>query len=54
LWTCPNVLLTPHVAGSLGNELRRLTAAAADEVERFVAGVPLAHPVAHPALSRTA
>lgn len=54
LWSCPNVLLTPHVAGSLGNELRRLTAAAADEVERLVDGLPLAHPVAHPALSRTA
>jgi phosphoglycerate dehydrogenase-like enzyme len=54
LWDRPNVLLTPHVAGSLGNELRRLTASAADEVERLVAGLPLAHPVAHPALSRTA
>lgn len=54
LWSCPNVLLTPHVAGSLGNEMRRLTAAAADEVERLADGLPLAHPVAHPALSRTA
>ncbi len=24
LWTLPNVLLTPHVAGSLGNELHRM------------------------------
>lgn len=54
LWDLPNVLLTPHVAGSQGNELRRLTSAAAAEVERLAAGLPLLHPVAHPALSRTA
>ncbi|GAA0293859.1 hydroxyacid dehydrogenase [Kineococcus aurantiacus] len=54
LWECRNVLLTPHVAGSLGNELRRLTTSAAEEVERFAAGLPLAHPVTRPALSRTA
>ncbi|WP_432561041.1 hydroxyacid dehydrogenase [Kineococcus sp. SYSU DK003] len=54
LWDLTNVLLTPHVAGSLGNELRRLTDSAAQEVERFAAGLPFAHPVAHPALSRTA
>ncbi|MEZ0491002.1 hydroxyacid dehydrogenase [Kineococcus sp. TBRC 1896] len=54
LWDLPNVLLTPHVAGSQGNELRRLTSAAAAEVERLAAGLPLRHPVAHPSLSRTA
>lgn len=54
LWDRPNVLLTPHVAGSLGNELRRLTDSAADEVERLAAGIAFNHPVAHPALSRTA
>lgn len=54
LWNLPNVLLTPHVAGSLGNELRRLTATAAAEVESFVAGHPFRHPVQNPALSRTA
>ncbi|MEZ0166868.1 hydroxyacid dehydrogenase [Kineococcus sp. LSe6-4] len=54
LWDCPNVLLTPHVAGSLGNELRRLTACAAGEVERFAAGLPFAHPVLRAALERSA
>ncbi|MEZ0166566.1 hydroxyacid dehydrogenase [Kineococcus sp. LSe6-4] len=54
LWDLPNVVLTPHLAGSQGNELRRLTAAAAAEVDRLAAGLPLHHPVPHPALSRTA
>ncbi|NAZ81757.1 hydroxyacid dehydrogenase [Kineococcus sp. R8] len=54
LWDRPNVLLTPHVAGSAGNELRRLAEAAVDEVERFAAGRPFRHPVAHPERSRTA
>ena len=54
LWQCPNVLLTPHVAGSAGNELRRLTDCAAGEVERFAAGRPFAHPVTRAAMERSA
>lgn len=46
LWDCDGVLITPHVAGSKGNELRRLADAAADEVERWAAGRPFAHPCA--------
>jgi phosphoglycerate dehydrogenase-like enzyme len=45
LYDLPNVLLTPHIAGSLGNELHRMAAAAADELERYVSGLPFAHPV---------
>jgi phosphoglycerate dehydrogenase-like enzyme len=45
LYTLPNVVLTPHVAGSMGNELRRLGVSAVDEVERFVSGEPFAHAV---------
>jgi phosphoglycerate dehydrogenase-like enzyme len=45
LYTLPNVFLTPHMAGSMGNELRRLGASAVDEVERFVTGRPFAHAV---------
>lgn len=41
----PNVLLTPHIAGSLGTELTRLAAAAAEEVERIADGRPPNHPV---------
>jgi phosphoglycerate dehydrogenase-like enzyme len=37
----PNVLVTPHIAGALGNEVRRLGDFAADEVERYAAGLPL-------------
>lgn len=45
LYDLPNVVLTPHVAGSIGNELHRLADAAADELERYAAGRPFAHPV---------
>ena len=45
LYDLPNVLLTPHVAGSLGGELHRLAAAAADELARYAEGLPFAHPV---------
>jgi phosphoglycerate dehydrogenase-like enzyme len=54
LWELPNVVLTPHVAGALGNELRRLGAAAAGEVRRVFAGEPLRHPVDPAALAHTA
>ncbi|HWI30078.1 MAG TPA: hydroxyacid dehydrogenase [Microbacterium sp.] len=45
LYTMPNVFLTPHLAGSMGSELRRLGDSATDEVARFVAGEPFAHPI---------
>lgn len=45
LWDLPAVSLTPHLAGSAGNELHRLGASAVAEVRRFVAGEPLAFPV---------
>ncbi|MFD4503566.1 hydroxyacid dehydrogenase [Streptomyces sp. NPDC058457] len=54
LWDLPNVVLTPHIAGSLGGELARLGAAAVDEVLRVAAGLPLAHPVEYDALSVSA
>jgi phosphoglycerate dehydrogenase-like enzyme len=41
LYTLPNVMVTPHIAGSLGNELYRMTDAALDELERYVNGLPL-------------
>ncbi|UQA97926.1 hydroxyacid dehydrogenase [Streptomyces halobius] len=47
LYDLPNVLLTPHIAGSLGGELHRLADRALDEVARFAAGLPFADPV-HP------
>lgn len=45
LWTCDNVLLTPHVAGSQGTELRRLATLAINEVRRWVRGEGFAHAV---------
>ncbi|UXS34295.1 hydroxyacid dehydrogenase [Agrobacterium tumefaciens] len=41
----PNVILTPHIAGSLGNELRALSDLAITEIERFIAGLAPLHPV---------
>jgi phosphoglycerate dehydrogenase-like enzyme len=46
----PGVILTPHVAGSLGNELRRLGEAAAQEVELLAAGQPPRYPIGQQAL----
>ncbi|WP_167414015.1 hydroxyacid dehydrogenase [Streptomyces carpinensis] len=54
LYDLPNVLLTPHVAGSLGGELHRMAAAAADELARYAAGLPFAHPVHHEDATRSA
>ncbi|GAA2216504.1 hydroxyacid dehydrogenase [Nonomuraea monospora] len=45
LYGLPNVFLTPHIAGSLGNELERLGRCVVEELERFTAGLPLAHQV---------
>ncbi|NUP02051.1 MAG: hydroxyacid dehydrogenase, partial [Nonomuraea sp.] len=36
----PNVMITPHVAGSLGSETRRMSESALDELERYVTGRP--------------
>ena len=54
LYRLPNVFLTPHIAGSLGNELRRLGESAVAEVERFAAGAPFAHGVDRAGLDRMA
>ncbi|TDD64880.1 hydroxyacid dehydrogenase [Jiangella aurantiaca] len=45
LYRLPNVVLTPHIAGALGSECRRLTALALDELERLAAGEPLRYEV---------
>ncbi|MFG2846989.1 hydroxyacid dehydrogenase [Kitasatospora sp. NPDC048296] len=54
LYELPNVLLTPHVAGSLGTELHRMAVAAADELACYAAGLPFAHPVLPQDLPRSA
>jgi phosphoglycerate dehydrogenase-like enzyme len=40
LWTLPNVFITPHLAGSLGTELRRMIDHAVDEIDRWRSGRP--------------
>jgi phosphoglycerate dehydrogenase-like enzyme len=45
LFELPNVFLTPHVAGAMGRETRRLLDLALDEIERLVRGDPLRHEV---------
>lgn len=53
-YTHPNVLLTPHVAGSLGTELERMAASAVGEALRLAAGEPLRFPVRAEDLAFTA
>ncbi|MGH8877067.1 MAG: hydroxyacid dehydrogenase [Stackebrandtia sp.] len=43
LYTLPNVLLTPHIAGALGNETRRLGEVTVSELARWCSGQPLRH-----------
>ncbi|MFG2512211.1 hydroxyacid dehydrogenase [Streptomyces sp. NPDC048584] len=45
LWRCDNVLLTPHLAGSQGNEWRRLADLALSEIARWTSGEGFLHPV---------
>ena len=41
LYPLPNVLLTPHIAGAIHNECRRMGQMMIAELERFLAGQPL-------------
>lgn len=45
LWECENALITPHLAGSQGNEWQRLADLAATEAGRWATGGGFAHPV---------
>ncbi|MFR9795657.1 hydroxyacid dehydrogenase [Streptomyces sp. MS06] len=45
LWRCENALLTPHLAGSEGNEWRRLADLAVAETARWASGAGFLHPV---------
>ncbi|WP_233416179.1 hydroxyacid dehydrogenase [Streptomyces sp. N35] len=54
LYDLPNVLLTPHFAGSFGNEVQRMADEAVDELARYAAGRPFAHAVHEDEWERTA
>ena len=41
LWSLPNVLVSPHVAGNSPGATRRAFALAGAQVRRFAAGEPL-------------
>lgn len=45
IWDLPTVSITPHLAGSQGNELRRMGEFALEEVRRLAAGEPPRYPV---------
>jgi phosphoglycerate dehydrogenase-like enzyme len=49
LWNCPNLLLTPHVAGSTPQFSPRAVRTAAAELRRYIAGEPLQN-VVRPAI----
>ncbi|EGX55829.1 2-hydroxyacid family dehydrogenase [Streptomyces zinciresistens K42] len=54
LYGLPNAFLTPHLAGSQGNEAARLGLAVAEEAARLRAGAAPAHPVDPAVLEREA
>ncbi|MFF4895457.1 hydroxyacid dehydrogenase [Streptomyces sp. NPDC001068] len=54
LFDLPNAFLTPHLAGSQGNELARLGLTVVAEAERLAAGEGLRYGVDHTVLERTA
>ncbi|SDP36650.1 Phosphoglycerate dehydrogenase [Streptomyces sp. cf386] len=54
LYHLPNVFLTPHIAGSLGNELERLGRIVVEELERVAGGGGLVHEVRLADLARVA
>jgi phosphoglycerate dehydrogenase-like enzyme len=45
LYDLPNLVLTPHIAGSQGSECRRMGRLVVDELRRYVEGVPLEHEI---------
>jgi phosphoglycerate dehydrogenase-like enzyme len=54
LYDLPNVVITPHIAGSLGTETRRMSDAALDDLERYLTGQELLAQVVHEDLSLSA
>ncbi|WHT22469.1 hydroxyacid dehydrogenase [Crossiella sp. CA-258035] len=54
LWRSENVLISPHLAGSQGNEWGRLAEHAVAEIARWSSGAGFAHPVRRERLDRLA
>lgn len=45
LWQLPNVVISPHIGGTIGNEVTRLADCAIEEFEAWQAGKPLRYQV---------
>lgn len=54
LYDLPNVQLTPHVAGSMDTEIKRMGDLAIDELERYITGQPLQFQVRREDMDRVA
>ena len=53
-YALPNCILTPHIAGSIGNEVRRMSAYMADEFARYQKGEPAQYEVTESMLATMA
>lgn len=53
-YALPNCILTPHIAGSIGNEVWRMAAFMADELERYASAKPTRYEVTEPMLKTMA
>ena len=51
LYTLPNVFLTPHIAGSIGGEVRRMADLVIGDFKHLLAGEPLENEVTREMLS---
>ncbi|HBR93857.1 MAG TPA: glycerate dehydrogenase [Opitutae bacterium] len=45
LWDLPNVVISPHIAGSINHECQRMGEYMVEELERYLAGKPMLHEV---------
>ncbi|MFH1496516.1 MAG: hydroxyacid dehydrogenase [Verrucomicrobiota bacterium] len=54
LWDLPNVVITPHIAGSINRECHRMGEYMAEELERYLSGLGLEHEVTEALFSRIA
>jgi phosphoglycerate dehydrogenase-like enzyme len=54
LLECPNIIITPHIAGALGQECQRMGQAMADELKHYLNGEPLKWEVTQQQLVRMA